>query len=903
MNPRFICALLGSLLVGALPLRAFDFIADFNGPFAANRAPGTTTLRLQLANSGPLIDGNTYTTSFQSAVDEWNRNLGTLRFTTTVSNESPNSVGNGINEIYLPSSAAASTLGGNTLAATFNRYSGVTIIESDIVFNSNFRWDSYRGSRAAYPDRFDLRRVALHELGHLIGLDHPDQASPPQSVTAIMNSRVSNTLDSLQADDIAGGQTLYGAPGFVPSNDNFRDATPVTSNDFPLVIDASNVAATKEPGEPAHAGDSGGRSVWWRWTAPSAGPVTLTTLGSRFDTVLAVYTGSAVNALANVTSNDNSSGGNTRTSSVTFNATAGTTYFIAVDGNSGASASVRLNFSFASGAGTALPALRTNPSSLYATPGGAVTLTVNADRASSFQWLFNGNPISGATSATLTLSGITSANAGEYRVRVTNSAGTITSPAATLTVLNAPLPTLSVANGRAVAVGLPTSNDRVQWQLSTNGGASWSNVADDSVHSGSATNTLTINASTGITGRVYRALVTGLATGGTLTTAGTTLVVHENLIPLPSGVVADGAGGWFVADSADDVILRYTTNGVVSVVAGVRGQSGSADGSASAARFNDPLGLARDSAGNLYVADSGNGTVRRIASDGTVSTFAGNPANRGSADGTGSAASFSAPAGLALDSSGNLYVTDSQAHVLRRITPTGVVTTLAGTARSTGDADGTGAAARFNSPTGLTITSTGTLFVADSGNHLIRRVTLGGAVTTAAGLAGVADAFDGVGTGAVLNQPTGIAAFSDGNVYFTDLGSSLVRRLAPDGSVTTIAGLFRITGQKDGTAREVWWNQPRAIAAGSENLVVADGANAALRTITPTGTVTTLALSTTGVTPVAPVTPVTPTTPTTPTTGGGSGGGGGGGAPSVWAVLALCTALAARRVFGRPNKR
>lgn len=902
---RVTLALLAGLLAVAPRGAAFDFIADFNGPFAASRTPGTANLRLQLAASAPLVDGLTYTTSFQSAVEEWNRHLGTLRLTTTVAAEAAHTLGNGINEIHLPSTAAASTLGGNTLAVTYSRYSGVSIIESDIVFNSNFRWDSYRGPRSAHPDRFDLRRVALHELGHLLGLDHPDQGSPPQSVAALMNSRISSTLDALQPDDIAGAQSLYGAPGFVPSNDHFRDATPIAANDFPLVIEATNVAATKEPGEPNHAGDTGGRSVWWRWTAPSGGTVTLTTLGSRFDTVLAVYTGSIAASLNSVAANANASAGNTLTSSVTFPATAGTTYYIAVDGAGGVSASLRLNFAFAAGTATALPAVRTTPSSLYATPGGGLTLTVNADRADSYQWFHNGTAIPGATGATLALTNLGSANAGDYRVRLTNAGGSVFSPTATLTLLAAPLPHLAVAHGRAVAVGVPISNNRVQWQVSTNNGATWSDLTNDTTHSGVTSSTLTINATTALGSRFYRALVTGIASGGTSTTAPAALLVHANLLPSPVGVVSDGSGGWFVADNSDDVILRYAANTAVTVHAGARGQTGTADGPAATARFNDPTGLARDSAGNLYVADTANGTIRRIAADGTVTTLAGSPANRGNTDGTGSTATFTAPTGLALDSAGNLYVTDAQAHVVRRISPAGVVTTLAGSARVTGDADGTGAAARFNSPTGITLSPNGDLYLADSGNHTIRRLTPAGVVTTAAGLAGVADSFDGTGTGAVLNQPTGIAATADGSIYFGDVGSSLVRRLAPDGTVTTLAGLYKITGQKDGTFREVWWNQPRALAASADRIVVADTANAALRTITPAGTVATLSLTDNGVAPVIP-TPVTPTNPTTPTTPapspGSGGGGGGGGAPGPLFLLVVATLLVARQLAPTPRR-
>ena len=183
---RRLAALAAALLAPAAG--AFDFISDFNGAFAAAWNPGIVNVRIQMADAGPLIDGTTRVQSVQAAIADWNAVLGQIQIGASVVPESPHSSGNGVNEIYLPGTAAGSTLGGNILGVTYLRYSGIQIVEADIVFNSNWTWDSYRGPRSVRPDRWDLRRVALHELGHLIGLDHPDQANPPQSVAAIMTA-------------------------------------------------------------------------------------------------------------------------------------------------------------------------------------------------------------------------------------------------------------------------------------------------------------------------------------------------------------------------------------------------------------------------------------------------------------------------------------------------------------------------------------------------------------------------------------------------------------------------------------------------------------------------------------------------------------------------------------------
>src|SRR5205085_2340119 len=161
------------------------------------------------------------------------------------------------------------------------------------------------------------------------------------------------------------------------------------------------------------------------------------------------------------------------------------------------------------------------------------------------------------------------------------------------------------------------------------------------------------------------------------------------------------------------MIRKIAPAGVVTTLAGLAGNPGSDDGTGSAARFYDPSGVATDSSGNVYVADSGHQTVRKVNPAGVVTTLAGLAGNQGSDDGTGSAARFYDPFGVATDSSGNVYVADTRNHTIRKITPAGVVTTLAGPAGSRGSADGTGSAARFYHPGGVATGSSGNIYVAD----------------------------------------------------------------------------------------------------------------------------------------------------------------------------------------------
>lgn len=272
---------------------------------------------------------------------------------------------------------------------------------------------------------------------------------------------------------------------------------------------------------------------------------------------------------------------------------------------------------------------------------------------------------------------------------------------------------------------------------------------------------------------------------------------------MPTGVAIDSAGNVYVSDIRNFVILKLTPTGVVTTLAGRAGfspVSRNIDGTGSEARFSSPSGVAADNAGNIYVID--NNTIRKVTPAGVVTTLTGAPGKTGYADGTGTAARFMGISGVATDHAGNIYVSDVIA--IRKITPAGVVTTLAGapvsavgTVQSVGYADGAGVAARFSSPSGIATDSAGNIYVADTSNGVIRKITPAGVVTTLAGEWHQMGDADGTGAAARFQGPSGIVADSVGNVYVADTGNGAIRKISPAGVVTTLLGA---TGLGDPTS-------------------------------------------------------------------------------------------------------
>jgi RHS repeat-associated protein len=300
----------------------------------------------------------------------------------------------------------------------------------------------------------------------------------------------------------------------------------------------------------------------------------------------------------------------------------------------------------------------------------------------------------------------------------------------------------------------------------------------------------------------------------------------------PAGIAAGANDALYIADAGNHSIRKIVADGTVTTVAG-NGTTGFADGSGAAARFNNPQGVAVDANGIVYVADSGNHRIRRIAADGAVTTLAGD-GTAGLTNGQGAQARFNAPQGITVDNSGGLYIADTGNNVVRYLSATGEVSTVAGDGTvGAGDAP-----ARFNSPVGVAFDGT-TLFVylADSSNHRIRRVTQGGSVITIAG-AGRGFA-DGTATQARFADPSGIAVDGAGKLIVTEATNSLLRMVdvvkatsGAAGAVTTIAGTGG-RGLTNGAGNVARFNTPRGIVVlSSSAMIVADTGNNVLRKIT-----------------------------------------------------------------------
>jgi sugar lactone lactonase YvrE len=281
----------------------------------------------------------------------------------------------------------------------------------------------------------------------------------------------------------------------------------------------------------------------------------------------------------------------------------------------------------------------------------------------------------------------------------------------------------------------------------------------------------------------------------------------------PKSVAVDAAGNIYFADTRKQVICRMDLSGRVRIVAGKFGVSGSTDGTGSQARFTNPRGIAMDVDGNIIVADTGNNLIRRITPNGRVTTIAGLAGTVGSRDGTGIYARFDFPVSVAVDASDNIYVADLYNSTIRQVTPHGTAITIAGQAGVHGSVDGRGNAALFNFPMSIALDNSGNIYVADMLNNAIRKITPNGTVITWAGrlsyTPGNADGPTGI---ARFCHPCGVAVDNAGNVYVADSGNNTIRRISPDCTVTTLAGLAGQSGLVDGVGSAVRFGHPTALA-------------------------------------------------------------------------------------------
>lgn len=412
------------------------------------------------------------------------------------------------------------------------------------------------------------------------------------------------------------------------------------------------------------------------------------------------------------------------------------------------------------------PTILTQPESVAVLEGLDASFEVVATGSSSlsYQWSLNGNDLPGETRPTLDIPQAQAHHSGTYRVRVSQSQASVVSEPATLVV-----------------------EPRQTYSFSTLAGSSATWGHEDGIGAAASFN-------------------------------------------FPSGVAADNAGNVYVADQSNHTIRKISSQGIVTTLAGAPGITGDAEGTGSAARFRNPTGVAVNDQGILYVADSGNNRILRVSPGGLVRTLAGSVANVGSADGVGGAAQFHRPIGVAVGVAGDVYVADTLNHTIRKITQEGVVSTLAGWPDQSGSADGVGSAARFCFPKGVAVDQAGNVYVADWGNNVIRRIDATGRVTTFAGQAGTPGTVDHTGPAARFSFPFGVAVDHAGNVYVADADNRTVRRIARSGVVATLGGLAGTSGHTDGTGSNARFAFPFGIAVDSStNVFVGDAENNAIR--------------------------------------------------------------------------
>lgn len=283
----------------------------------------------------------------------------------------------------------------------------------------------------------------------------------------------------------------------------------------------------------------------------------------------------------------------------------------------------------------------------------------------------------------------------------------------------------------------------------------------------------------------------------------------------PAGLAITADGTLYIADRINHRIRKISPTGVVSTLAG--SSQGFSNGTGTSAQFNLPMGIAVGANGTVYVADSNNHRIRKISASGVVSTLAGDTS--GFSNGTGMAAQFNYPEGIVIDASGNLIVGDSGNHRIRKVTTAGVVTTVAGTGVY-GFADGLANVAKFNAPSGLAIDASGTIYVAEKQNNRIRKITTNGMVSTLAG-SGITGNADGMGTAASFNTPFNIVVDIAGNVFVSDAGNNRIRRITAAGLVTTIAGSSQ--GYLDGIGTNSQFYYPIGVVLYNDNTLYVSG--------------------------------------------------------------------------------
>ena len=520
----------------------------------------------------------------------------------------------------------------------------------------------------------------------------------------------------------------------------------------------------------------------------------------------------------------------------------------------------------ASSPGTMAPVIVQQPADLTVASGQPARFTVAARGSAplAYRWQRNGADIAGATAASYAITHTAAADTGAvFRAVVTNGAGAATSGNATLTVTTA-APVLTITHQPAsttvtagalatlsVAGTCSSGTLTFQWQRTVAG--TFVDVA------GADAATYEFTTAAGDSGAAFRAKLTCSAQSEATSNVATVTVAMPSTVTLrylgentrdparitPTAIVREPSGSYAFING--DMIKRLSADqSSITHVTGGTGP-GTADGGPAVAMFNTPKGLTIDAAGNLYVADTGSCTIRKVTPDGTVSTLAGLANAVGGANGTGAAARFYNPSGIAMGPDGNLVLADAGNHRIRRVTPAGVVTDVAGSSLA-GFRDGSASVAQFSSPFDVAVAANGDIFVSDTGNRRIRRISAAGAVSTLAG-SGLNETLqprNGIGTAADIPGPNHLAIGAD-TLYVYDASGQIRAINTTTAAVTTFAGTSNNPGPGyvDGLPGHAYLDnsqQNGITPTGAGGLMIGD--RRALRTTDAAGRVRTIASNT-----------------------------------------------------------
>ena len=321
----------------------------------------------------------------------------------------------------------------------------------------------------------------------------------------------------------------------------------------------------------------------------------------------------------------------------------------------------------------------------------------------------------------------------------------------------------------------------------------------------------------------------------------------ESVLGNPQGVAVDSSGNLYIADSQNHRIRKVDSSGIITTVAGTGdGGYGGDGGLATSAMLNNPSEVAVDGSGNLYISDTRNLRIRKVDSMGTITTIAGTGTSGYSGDGgLATSAMLNNPSGVAVDSSGNLYIADFQNLRIRKVNTSGTITTVAGIGRSGYSGDGgLATSAMLNNPSGVAVDGSGNLYIADSGNLRIRKVDTMGTITTVAGTGVRGYSGDGgLGTSAMLNDPSVVAVDGSGDLYIADRLNHRIRKVDNSGNIATVAGIGRSGHSGDGgPATAARLDYPSGVAVdGSGDLYIADRFNHRIRKVDNSGNIATVA--------------------------------------------------------------